>query len=293
MIFRQLESFMAVFEKGSVSGAAASLGISQPAVSKHIAKLEEELGVTLFKKGHRCSILTPEGEILYEYALRIRNSLSEVRQKIEETSEDVSGHISISASSIPGDFLLPEILVEFNSMYPGISVEVFISDSKGAVESLVNHETDLAVIGRERHMAGFDIHPFFHDELLLIVAKGHPYSSRKRITVKDLEQLQLVGRTEGSGTRETLESHLGGTSLNLADIPLKFGHVTAVINAVEHGGGAGVVSRLAVKGKDELVVGIPFDPPILRSFYLMHGTVSTRAMDVLLNFLLEREQRDL
>lgn len=290
MIFKQLESFIAVLEKGSISGAAAFLGVSQPAVSKHIAKLEEELGVKLFKRGHRCSVLTPEGEILYKYASSIRASLSEVRREIAETSDEVAGHITISASSIPGDFLLPEMLVDFKSHYPHVSVEVMISDSKRAMESLVNHESDLAIVGQEKHMAGYDTHPFFHDELVLIVKKGHSLSRKRRITLKDLDALDLIGRTAGSGTRSVLEAQLGPGGVKMSELSLKFGHVTAVVNAVENGGEGGIVSRLALKGNKD-IVGIPFDPPISRYFYLINGTVSTNAMGVMLNFLLEKVEK--
>ena len=162
-----------------------------------------------------------------------------------------------------------------------------ISDSQKALDNLVNHESDIAIVGQEKHLAGFQTHPFFNDELLLIVKNGHRLSMEKRVSLTVLEKLDLVGRTSGSGTRNVLEAKLADKSVNLAELHLKFGHVMAVINAVEHGAEAGVVSKLAIPSNPD-IVAIPFDPPLSRSFYIMNGTISTSAMDVLLKFLQQR-----
>ncbi|MBN1333952.1 MAG: LysR family transcriptional regulator [Synergistales bacterium] len=286
MIFRQLESFIAVLEKGSISGAAASLGISQPAVSKHVAKLEEELGVKLFKRGHKCSVLTPEGEIVYKYAKQIHKSLEDVAREVAESSDQFTGEVRISASSIPGDFVLPGILVQFSRLYPKVAVDVIISDSATALESIVSRKVDIAIIGQERHPAGFEIHPFYNDELVTIVKNTHPYSLKQSLTQDDLVDLGWVGRTSGSGTRKVLESSLGQGVYRNIPINLRFGHASAVVNAVEHGAEAGIVSKMAIRGHND-IVGIPFDPPLKRSFFLIHSAVSTSAMGVLLDFLLE------
>jgi len=293
MIFRQLESFIAVLEKGSISGAAASLGISQPAVSKHVAGLEEELGVKLFKRGHKCSVLTPEGEIVYKYAKQIHKSLQDVAREVAETSDQVTGEVRISASSIPGDFVLPGILVEFSRVYPNVAVDVIISDSATALESIVSRKVDIAIIGQERRPAGFEIHPFYNDELVAIVKKDHPYSLKKTLTAADLVDTGLVvGRTTGSGTRKVLENSLGPGGYRNIPINLRFGHVSAVVNAVQHGAEAGIVSKMAIIGQSD-IVGIPFDPPVKRSFYLIHAAVSTSAMGTLLDFLLERSRQEM
>jgi len=287
MLFRQLESFIAILEKGSISGAAASLGISQPAVSKHIARLEEELGVKLFKRGHKCSVLTPEGEIVYRYAKQIHKSLQDVTKEVAEASDQVVGEVRISASSIPGDFVLPGMLVEFARDFPRVAVDVVISDSATALESVVSRKVDIAIIGQEKHPVGFKIHPFYSDELVLIVARNHPYALKRSISVQDLEDIDLVGRTSGSGTRKVWEKSIGPSVQRNRSINLRFGHVSAVVNAVEHGAEGGIVSKKSIKGHEE-ITGIPFEPPLKRHFYLLHGTVSTSAMGLLLDFLLEK-----
>lgn len=147
MDFRQLESLVEVLEKGSISGAAASLGISQPAVSKHIARLEEEMGIKIFVRGQKCSKLTVEGEILYDFAKKVVSSLNDIKREVTNVSSEVAGTVTISASSIPGDFVLPSILVDFRRQYPYVNVEVYISDSREALERLVTKDTDIAVTG--------------------------------------------------------------------------------------------------------------------------------------------------
>ncbi|ADE56680.1 LysR family transcriptional regulator [Aminobacterium colombiense] len=287
MDFRQLESLVEVLEKGSISGAAASLGISQPAVSKHIARLEEEMGIKIFVRGQKCSKLTVEGEILYDFAKKVVSSLNDIKREVTNVSSEVAGTVTISASSIPGDFVLPSILVDFRRQYPYVNVEVYISDSREALERLVTKDTDIAVTGFSRNTSGLESYPLCEDELVLIVSPDHPLANRRAVTMKDVEDLDLIGRVPGSATRRIWEDaykeHFGVEK----EVGLSFGHVSAVVNAVESGGEGGIVSRLAV-GKNTHLVTIPFSPALKRFFYITYGTVSTRAMKVLIDFLRER-----
>ncbi len=293
MLFRQMESFTAVIEKGSISSAAASLGISQPAVSKHISSLENELGVKLFKRGHKCSMLTREGEIVYKYSKKIRSSVRDILKEVADASNEVSGNVSLSASSIPGDFVLPGLLVDFSARYPGIETDVKISDSKTALERLISRDADFAIIGEEKHPAGFEVHPFFDDEIVLVVKPDHILAGRDTIALKELSELFFIGRTEGSGTKKVLERFFHQQGIDMISTRLNFGHVMAVVNAVESGAEAGIVSKRAVRNNSRLAV-ISLDPPLRRTFYLIHGTVSTNAMGVMLDFLLNmnRVQKD-
>lgn len=290
MDFRQLESLVEILEKGSISGAAASLGISQPAVSKHIARLEKELGIKIFVRGQKCSKLTVEGEILYAFAKKTVSSLGDIKREMSDASSEVAGTVTISASSIPGDFVLPPLLVEFHEKYPAIDIEVFISDSREAIEKLVTKETDIAVTGFSRSSSGFESCPLCNDELVLVVSPTHPLAGRKTVTMKDLDELDLVGRVEGAATRRIWEDaykeYSGGDE---KEVGLCFGHVSAVLNAIEAGAAGGIVSKIAVE-KNPRLVPIPFSPALMRSFYITYGTISTRAMELLLSFLRKKAE---
>ncbi len=287
MDFRQLESLVEILEKGSISGAAASLGISQPAVSKHIARLEKEIGIKIFVRGQKCSKLTVEGEILYNFAKKVVSSLNDIKREVSNASAEVAGTVTISASSIPGDFVLPSMLVEFRKEYPSIDVEVYISDSREAIEKLVTKEVDLAVTGFSRNTSGLESYPLCEDELVLIVPPNHPLALRKSITMKDIEALDIVGRVPGSATRRLWQDAFKEYYGEEKELGLSFGHVSAVVNAVESGAEAGIVSKLAVE-KNPRLAKIPFSPALKRSFYITYGTVSTRAMELLIEFLSER-----
>ncbi|MDI9369803.1 MAG: LysR family transcriptional regulator [Synergistaceae bacterium] len=284
MDFRELQSLVEVMEKGSISGAAASLGISQPAVSKHIAKLEREMGVKLFARSQRCSVLTEEGEILYKFARKILSQLFDIKRSFSDLSEDVSGTVRISASSIPGGYILPALLVEFRRSFPNIEVEVNISDSREAVEKLVIKESDLSITGQPRHASGYTSIPFASDELVLLVSSQHPFAGREYVVLHDLEGMNLVGRVIGSSTSRIWEDAFKARTGESKHVNLKFGHVSAVVEAVKSGGDGAVVSRLAVAHNGGLVT-IPFRPALDRVFYLTHASIATKAVETLLGFL--------
>ncbi|MEA4881913.1 MAG: LysR family transcriptional regulator, partial [Synergistaceae bacterium] len=248
MDFRELQSLVEVMEKGSISAAAASLGISQPAVSKHVAKLEREMGVKIFARGQKCSNLTVEGEVLYKFARKTISQLADIKRDFSDIADDVSGIVRISASSIPGDFILPALLVEFRKLYSNIEVEVRISDSREAIEKLVTRETDISITGHSRHASGFTTIPFARDELVLLVRDDHPLAAQESVTLKDLENIDLVGRVTGSSTTRIWEDAFKAHTGKGKHVYMKFGHVNAVVEAVKNGAEGTVISRLAGEG---------------------------------------------
>ncbi|PIE54017.1 MAG: transcriptional regulator [Dethiosulfovibrio peptidovorans] len=287
MDLKELETLIAIVEKGSISAAAAALGVSQPTASKRVRRLEDELGASLFAKGHRHSDLTPEGTLFYRAALSMLECRARVQRQIDQISRDLSGTVVISAGSIPGDYLLPPMLVEFAERYSGVSVHVRISDSQSALETLVDRKSDLAIVGIDRTPPGFKSVPFAEDELVLILKRGHPLANRSSVPLRDLASLRLVGRSVGSGTRQVWEKAYRGAEGTAKDIPLQLGHALAVVNAIAEGAEAGIVSRVAAAGHPG-VVSVSFAPPLKRPLFLVFGLCETRAAETLVAFLTER-----
>ncbi len=281
MDVRELESFVVTVDKGSISRAGAFLGLSQPAVSKHIAKLEEELGVDLLVRGHVRSVLTPEGKIVYEHALVMLDIQQRVRREIAEAGKSVAGFLRIAASSIPGNYLLPSRLVRFQEQYPGVDLEVSVSDTRQALEE---RRVDVAVVGAVRFLPGVEMVPFFTDEVVLVVAPGDPLALRQTISLEEAAKVLRVGRAEGSGTQAFVEEAFRVGGVPVPKPPLRFDHATAVLGAVAAGGGPGIVSRQAVP-RDGGVVAIPFAPRLDRVFYLAYSGLTFRAVTALVDFL--------
>lgn len=289
MDFTELETFVSIVEKGSISAAAASLGVSQPAVSKRVARLEKEMGAPLFAKGHRHSALTSEGTIFYKSVLKILDCRKKAKIQIAEISEDLYGSVTVSASSIPGDYILPKLLVEFGRRHPAVNVKVKVSDSQSALEDLSDRRADLAIVGTDRSLPGFSSVPFLQDELVLVVGKGHPLTTRKSLAIEELANIKLAGRNQGSGTRYVWEKEYKSRTAGTKDISLQFGHALAVVNAVANGAEGGVVSRVAAENHPG-VVPLEFDPPLKRPFYMVYGLCETRAVETLVSFLVEKTE---
>ncbi len=283
MDLRQLEGFVAVVEKGSVSRAAAALGLSQPAVSKQLARLEEELGVALLIRGRTRSALTSEGEALFHRAKQVVGILQQARDDIRRLDQDVTGDLSLAGSSIPGDYVLPGILVRFTSRYPLVRVTMETHDTRGALEALVSRRVEMAFVGVARTISGFSFRTFLDDQLVLAVRRDSPLASRGSIDVEDLNGLRLAGRVVGSATRKAWEQAFGERGAARVQVPLRFGHTEAVLGAVRQGADGGIVSRIALHA-DSSLVGIPLSPPVIRPLYVAHSNVLSPAGRAFLDF---------
>ncbi len=245
----QLRIFVEVVDTASFSRAAENLMISQPTVSIHIQNLESALGVSLIDRVSRKALPTEAGQRLYRYArliLRLSNRAMDVMQSYRDT---VSGEITVAASTIPGNHLLPRYIASFSKRYPECRVKVRVSDSSKAMAKVLRREVPLAFVGARSPEKMLEFHPLVSDRLVLVVQEGHPLSQKKSVGVRQLLDYPMVIREEGSGTRLRFETALKEAGISPASLKVvaEFGSTLALLEAVRSGVGVAVVSHFAVE----------------------------------------------
>jgi DNA-binding transcriptional LysR family regulator len=253
----RLRAFAALARRGSFSGAAEELYVSQPAVSKHLAALEAEVGKPLVSRGRAGSPLTPAGALLADYVLRAEALLANAKRALGAGAEAETGTLSLAASGIPGTYLLPDLLLEFHERYPGVELAFDVSTSAEALGLVRAHQVELGVVGGLEPPAELDSEPLLDDEVVLV---GPASLGGRRLGPKDLERLTWISRAEGSATRAAVETarwEMGLHAVRTLELP----SWEAVKRAVARGGGIAAVSRLALDVEIEAGALVVLDVP--------------------------------
>jgi len=188
-----LSAFIAVAESGSFSAAAELLHLTQPAVSKRIALLENQLGSPLFDRIRRQVFLTEAGRTLLPRACSILQQLQAAKRDIVDLSGAVRGNLSIAFSHHIGLHRLPPYLKQYSQQYPDVSLDALFVDSEKAYEKILAGEAELAVITLSP-----DAHPdviatpLWRDPLAFVCSPQHPLHLRDNVDLPLLSQLDAI-----------------------------------------------------------------------------------------------------
>ncbi len=273
-----VEVFCVVYEEGSFSRAALKLHLSQPTVSGHIKNLEDAIGARLFDRLPRQAVPTRVGEILYKHGRAILNEKDAAIQGLSKFLNLVEGSLTISASTIPGEYLLPQIIASFHKKYQGVNVELEISDSEDVCQRVFSGKAELGFVGTRFEMAGLDFQYFASDTIALIVPNNNEWSGIKTITLDELSLKPFLSRESGSGTKATFEKAIGVT-LDKFHVIAKFGSTNAIKEALKAGLGVSVLSMLAVSSAvdrgEVKTVEIEGVSPLHREFFMVKNTSLT------------------
>jgi DNA-binding transcriptional LysR family regulator len=244
-----LETFAKAAELSSFTAASRSLGLTQAAVSQRIQALEQSLKTPLFLRQSGHVLLTDAGHALYGYAQRILDLHRQAIQEITGRSTPLTGELTLAASSVPGEYLLPELLAKFQELQPHLQVRAAVTDSREVLEQVEQGQVHLGLVGGRSDSAHLEFRPFAKDELALVVAPKHPFADRKRVTLAQLATQPVIVREVGSASRSCLEQALSqaGKSLHDLRVTLELGSNEAIKEAVLRGMGAAVLSTRAVQ----------------------------------------------
>jgi DNA-binding transcriptional LysR family regulator len=244
-----LETFAKAAELSSFTAAAKSLNMTQAAVSQRVQALERSLGLSLFHRQGGRVLLTDAGQRLYGYAERILALHQQARLEVAGQSAPPAGELSLAASSVPGEHLLPPLLSAFRRKHPHIQVRATVTDSQAVLNQVEHGQAHLGLVGGKTDHSHLEFRCFSCDQLVLIVPRGHPLQRRTRLSLAQLSRHALILREPGSGSRWCLEQALAGAgrSLRDLDIVLELGSNEAIKEAVLQGLGLAIVSRLVVE----------------------------------------------
>ena len=240
-----LALFHAVAQAGSISRGAATARISQPAVSKQIAELEDSLGVRLLERLPRGCRLTEAGMILADYAHRWRSLETDAVRAIEEYRGLKRGRLAVGASMTIGGYLLPEVLAEFHRRFPNIELQMEIANTQRIQRALMEGSIELGLTEGLIELQELESKVFCQDELVVIAPTGHPLLKKGPATVRDICREPFLLREDGSGTRAVVERALLRKGMKIKPL-LSLASPEAIKNAVAAGMGLAFVSRLII-----------------------------------------------
>ena len=247
---KQLEIFVAVVEHGGFTRAAEELFFNQSTVSAHIALLEQALGKELFVRSNRRHVrLTAEGEQVYPIAKRILNDCGTLRTLFSDA--DSTPAVALGASTVPGQYLVPEYLAAFLKREPEFRYSLRRGDSEQVHRMLSNHEIAIGFVGAVSDPEHVDYFPLYDDKLVLATPNNEHYRALKERGDYGRELLleePFVSREEGSGTDISLQNYLRtlGLSHDMLHIVARVDDPEAIKQMVSGGVGVAVLSALAV-----------------------------------------------
>jgi DNA-binding transcriptional LysR family regulator len=275
MDLRQLEVFRAVCEERSFSRAAERLGLTQPTVSGHIKALERFFGAPLLDRLGRRTAPTRVGEFLYRQSQQLLELKRLALEGMSRLLGGLEGDLRLGASTIPGEFLLPELIGRFHASHPKIRIAVEISDSRGVIEAVGAGRVDLGFAGARLEDGGLEFTPFAFDHLVLAVPGAGRWAKARSAALEELRTAPLVIRERGSGTRSVIEERLGelGYALKDFNVVAELGSAAAVKEAIKAGVGWSIVSDISLR--TETAAGVIRTLPIAgvepwrRDFYVV------------------------
>lgn len=190
---QSLKAFIEVVESGSFSEAAETLHLTQPAISKRIASLEQQLDCKLFDRIGRRISLTEAGKALLPKAQRILQSVDEARHSIRDLQGGVSGNLTLGISHHIGLHRLPPVLQSFSKRYPQVKLDIDFMDSEQAYEQILQGKIELAVVTlAQSQPEPFQQKAIWLDDLRVTVAPDHPLNNTPSVTLAKLSQYTAI-----------------------------------------------------------------------------------------------------
>ncbi|MFC7064152.1 LysR family transcriptional regulator [Halobacillus seohaensis] len=263
MDIRQLSYFLEVAKYKSFTKASNELHISQPTLSKKVKSLEDELNIALIDRSARQITLTEAGEVAYEQAQIIVESLESFSTHLHDLMNVKKGKIKMGIPPLIGFLFFPKIIKEFNSIYPDVEIKLMEHGANKVKKEVNDGLLDLGVVVLPADKKVFDIVPFIYEELMLFTHSSHPFAHRETVEVKDLEDESFILFSEDFALHDRIiqECRRAGFRPNVAYESSQWDFISGMIG--ENLGISIFPQSIAAKLDSELVRAVPIVNPVI------------------------------
>lgn len=208
MDLRQIQYFLALYDEKSVTRAAKVLNIVQPALSMQIAKLERDVGKSLFIRTARGMLPTPAADEMHALFTPILAEFSRVRSRVVADPAILSGHVRLGTVASVGHGALPVALLSFTASHPNVTLSIAEGMTVSLSQAVAEGQLDLAVVNRPTQTKGLTIEPIFEEPIVLVSQGPASVGLPSSLDPKELTSLKFVMPTNGHGLRRLLDEGL-------------------------------------------------------------------------------------
>ncbi|HEV3406051.1 MAG TPA: LysR family transcriptional regulator [Candidatus Dormibacteraeota bacterium] len=240
----QVEGFLEVARRGSVSRAAEALFITQPTLTARLQGLERELGTPLFLRTPHGMRLTDAGRAWIPFAERALRALVDGRDALEQVMSATAGHLMIAAAPAISTYVLPELLERFVAAHPRVEVSVRTGHSENVVELVLHDEVQIG-LGRAIHHPDLELRPFHTEDLVLVCAPDHPFTRRSSVAMAEVAGQKPIMFDRTSSYYEITQATFLSRGVSLRGL-MELDSIEAVKKMVERGLGIALLPGSAV-----------------------------------------------
>lgn len=262
LIDQKLISLLKIIETGSFTKAADSLCITQPAVSQQIKLLEEELDTKIFLRSHNDFRLTPDGELVVEYARRLSAVSDGLIQAIRDEKTKVSSVVVGITHTVESSVFI-EVVAGYAKEHNGLTVKVVADSAENLYKKMKNYELDFIIVSDRLQDPSLCYYSLESDSLELIVSPLHQLASRKSVSIEDIKKEHYILRTTLSDTRRLLSKSMkkANHSIDELDVALELDNIATIKDLIRRDFGVSILAKSScmdeiLKGK---LVSIPID----------------------------------
>jgi len=292
MADRRLKIFHTVARLLNFTKAAEELHMTQPAVTFQIRQLEEQFNTRLFDRTHNKVTLTDVGERMFLYAERILKMYAEMTHSITEMTGDVSGGVTLGASTTIAEYMLPLLIGEFKLKHPDVMISLKESNTDDIVTMVEDNVIDIGIVEGAVSNKNLVVEECKMDQLVVIMPNHHPLAKNDSVHVSDILSHPFISREHGSGTQETITKYVElNSDHGILNICFELSSPEAIKGAVEAGMGLSIVSRATIIKELKLgtLTAVTLSPSLERpfSFVRQRYKFKSRAAEELLGFAKE------